>query len=164
MKKKSYIACLCTLALGLFATSCDDHADDPKYRSLPPTFADMDLKMLEDGSTTLRAGEKILATCVQTKPGRLINKATYKWSAKPVDAAHSFKKEVIYDLQNFNPTDTLVFEKPGTYTLAFTGQYHTSGQSQIVSNIVDIDKGKITYETPTFLYYKVTVEKRFTVK
>ena len=163
MKKKIRFACLCALALGCLTTSCDDNADDPKYRSLPPTFSDMEIKMLDDGNTVLKAGEKIVATGLQQKKGRLLYKAKYNWSALPVDASHKYRKEVIYDKESFNPTDTLIFEKPGVYHLTFKGQYYTSGQSQIVSNIVDIDKGKITYETPSFQYYNVTIEKRITV-
>ena len=164
MKKKALSVFLCTLALGLFATSCDDNADDPKYRSLPPTFADMEFKMLEDGSTDLKAGEKIVATGIQQKKGRLLFKAKYNWKAEPVDASHKFRKEVIYDKESFNPTDTLIFEKPGVYHMTFKGQYYASGQAQVVSNIVDIEHGKITYETPSFQYFNVIIEKRITVK
>ena len=167
MKKKHLLLCLCTLILGLFTVSCDDNADDPKYRSLPPRFEDMTFKMLEDGSTTVKAGEKCVATCVQSKPGRLLNLTTYNWKAtNREDISHRFKKELKagYDNEPQNPTDTIIFENPGVYHLTFTARYTTSGNTQVISEIQSIDHGKITYKTPSFQFYDVTIEKKVTVK
>lgn len=164
MKKKTLLTGLCALAFGGLSISCSDNADDPKYRSLPPMFSDMELKTLNGGDTTLRAGEEIIATALQSKKGRLLNGTDYNWTATPAGTTHRFRKSVIYDKESFNPTDTLIFETPGVYQLTFKGKYRTSGQSQVVSDIVDIKHGKITYQTPTFQYYNVIIEKRIVVK
>ena len=166
MKKKPFLLCLCTLILGLFAVSCDDNADDPKYRSLPPEFEDMTFQMLESKDTVIKAGEKVLATCVQSKPGRLLNLTRYNWTADRKEVTHRFKKELQagYDNENQNPTDTLTFPAPGIYNLTFNARYFTSGNYQIVSKIVSIDHGKITYKTPSFQFYDVQIEKKIVVK
>ena len=125
MKKKSYIACLCTLALTLFTTSCEENSDDPKYRSLPPVFADMEFKNVGGENEIIKAGDKILATCVQQQYGRLLNLTSYKWRVdtiqtnKTVNAQHNYKKEVVYDTDAAHPTDTIIFKYPGTYYVTF---------------------------------------------
>ena len=168
MKKKQFMVCLCTLILGLFSVSCDDNADDPKYRSLPPEFEDMTFKMLKDNSTVITAGEKVVATCVQSKPGRLLNLTRYNWTTNPnpEGLTHKFKAELKagYDNEPQHPTDTIVFPNPGIYNLTFNARYFTSGNYEIVSKIVSIDHGKITYKTPSFQFYDVVIEKKIVVK
>lgn len=169
MKKKTYIACLCTLAFGLFTTSCDDNTDDPKYRSLPPTFSDMDFKNIEGNAEELKAGDKIVATGVQQKYGRLLNKTTYNWKVdtiqanKPVSANHSFKKEVVYDNNSVNPTDTIVFNYPGTYNVTFDAKYSISAQYQPINTVESIERGSIKYSTSPLSYF-VKIQKRITIK
>ena len=163
MKTKKILMFLCcALALGIFATSCEE--DD--YTSQPPTFSDMTFTMVEDGSTDLRAGERVLATCVQSKKGHLLNLTKYNWSADTEKVTHSYKKELKagYDNESQNPTDTLVFENPGTYKVTFSARYTTSGDYNVVSRVDKIDQGKITYKTPSFQFYDVIIEKRVTVK
>lgn len=154
MKHKS----ICALLLGLTLTACSDNSDDPKYRSTPPEISDMTLKPL-DGSEELRAGTPIVATVTQSRNGRLLNRTDYDWTADEAGITHKFRKDVIYDLQPQNPTDTLVFEAPGTYKLTFSGHYRTSGNAVTKNGYVDIPDGRVTYSTPTFMYFNVTVEK-----
>ena len=161
MKKKNLLLCACSMALGLLVTSCEDK----EYISLHPEFSDMEFKMLEDGSTELRAGEKILATAIQSKKGSLLNHTEYNWSADTESVSHKFRKTVIYDKETFNPCDTLIFEKPGTYNLTFNGKYYTSGDFvNFGKRDESIENGKVSYAAPSFLFYTVSVRKRLVVK
>ena len=168
MKKKSYIACLCTLALGLSVTSCDDHADDARFRSYSPLFSDVEFKMLENQQAPLTANEKMVITGVQKKFGKLLNLTKYEWSVDTVPgntvvgATHFYKKEVVYDKDRSNPTDTVIMKYPGSYQITFRGSYSTSGMGERMNNTEKIDKGSINYEGAPHLY-KVTIRKRFTV-
>lgn len=159
MKHKS----ICTLALSLALVACSDDSDNAKYRSLPPEISDMTFKTL-DGSDQLRAGTPIVATIEQKRNGRLLNRTDYQWTGNSNNITHKFSKEVIYDLQPQNPTDTLVFETPGTYKLTFSGHYRTSGNAVSTNGSADIPDGKVTYSTPTFQYFNVTVEKTIRVQ
>ena len=150
-------------ALILFVAGCSDNADDPKYRSLPPEISDLTLAPL-DGSTELRANTPIVATVQQSKLGTLINKTTYSWKTSPIDIDHKYVKGVIYEQEPQNPTDTITFANKGTYTLTFTGRYHTSGGYEQRNYSVEIPDGKVTYSTPSLMYYDVKVEKTVRIK
>lgn len=163
MKRNTRISGACLL-LAFSLASCSEHWDDPEYRSLPPEFSDMQFSML-DGSEELSSGSALVATAVQQQTGRLLYKATYSWSCEPIEATHQYKEGVIYDQENYNPTDTLTLPSPGTYKITFTGRYYTSGNYDVQRNYsVDIPDGKITYSAPTFMYYVVEIEKNVTVK
>lgn len=150
-------------ALILFVAGCSDNADDPKYRSLPPEISDLTLAPL-DGSTELRANTPIVATVQQKKLGRLLHGATYSWKTSPIDIDHKYVKGVIYDQEPQNPTDTITFANKGTYTLTFTGRYKRSNYSGQHNYSVDISDGKVTYSTPSLMYYDVKVEKTVRIK
>ena len=162
MKTPLLISGLCLLLLPAL-TACSEHWDDPEYLSLPPEFSDMQFKML-DGSEELKSGSEIVATAVQQSAGRLLYKATDDWSCEPTETTHHHKEGVIYDQENYNPTDTFTLDTPGRYKLIFKGRYYTSGNYENRNYSVDIPDGKVTYSTPTFMYYEVQVEKNITVK
>lgn len=151
-------------ALTLALAGCSEHADDAKYASLPPQFEDMTFATLT-GNTTLQAGDKIVATAVQSKKGRLLNGTTYTWSTSPIDGiTHGFKRFVIYDNESNNPTDTLTFATPGTYTVKLEARYKSSGNNQNVDGTTEFEGGRVTYKTGGLLSYTVTVEKTVVIK
>lgn len=122
--------------------SCSN--DDDKYQSTPPEFSEITIQSLEEGTpTTLRAGDRFVATAVQKTKGHLLNKTTYSWVISPtdgVDYSHKNKGTVIYDVQSENPTDTIVINTPGEYNITLNASYSASGQGQ--------------------LYYRASVTKR----
>jgi len=155
-------ATLFALAL-LIASSCSEHYDDAKYASLPPSFSDMTFTNLDD--TTIKAGDKIVATAVQSSIGRLLNGTNYTWTATPDEGVtHKYKSFVIYDNETANPTDTIVFPTAGTYTVTLTSKYKSSGNNQAVDGTSTFTDGKVTYTTGGLLYYSVVVEKTVVVK
>ncbi len=150
---KSNLIAACSVVLAFSAVwGCSDHNDDEKYRSQPPEISDMTVTGL-DGSSTLRTGDKLLATVVQSTKGRLLYRATYEWSSSPSDGVSLSpnKKGVVYDNENDNPTDTIVFSTPGTYTITFSGTYNISGGYEHHNKTVDIENGTIVYSTPNWL-------------
>ncbi len=117
-----------TLVLGFSAlTSCSN--DDDKYTSLPPTLSDITVVDLETGSTTLRAGRKLLATAKQKTIGHLLYKATYSWTPDgDGNFSHRYNKGVVYDDNPVDPVDTLIISKAGSYILQFKATYGISGK------------------------------------
>lgn len=159
MKSSKFIAATTLSSLAIFITSCSEHYDDPKYRSMPPSFSDMTFTNL-NGESTMRTGERIVATAVQSSIGRLLNRTTYTWSTSPTEGiSHAFVKSVVYDQETQNPTDTLVFTIPGTYTVTLTAKYNSSGNNQSIDNTVEFTDGSVTYVTNGLLSYSVTVKK-----
>lgn len=157
MKKNLFANVLMLLLAITLGVSCSEE----DFSSYPPEFEDVIFESI-DGSDNLTAGTPIKAVVVQSKKGRLLNKATYKWECE--DA--SFEKqsvEVVYDKQNENPNMILEVPYPGSYKLKFTARYNISGQSEYVSYTKPISSGKITY-TSSALYYDVVIEKNFRVK
>lgn len=154
-------ACILLLSL-LGLAACSEHDDDPKYRSLPPEFSGVTVTALDGG--TPKAGEKIVVTAVQKKPGRLIYKAKYEWSGSDESMTHAARKEVVYDKENTNPTDTIVVSTPGSYKITLNARYYTSGGYEHINKTTEWEGGKAVYATPSFQYYTVQVEQRFQVK
>lgn len=171
MKKTLLAKCLCAL-LTISAASCSDKADDPEFCSQPPLFSEMPISVLGGApANVFPAGSTLVATAMQSRKGRLLYKADYKWKCEPANAAqepvdvrHRNKSAVVYDKDNGNPTDTLTISKPGIYRLTFTGRYHISGSNcETVNGTAEIPQGKVTYSTPSFLYYDITMERTLRV-
>ena len=154
-------ACILLLSL-LGLAACSEHDDDPKYRSLPPEFSGVTITALDGGE--LKAGKKLVVTAVQQKPGRLIYKAKYEWSGSDESMTHAARKEVVYDKENTNPTDTIVVSTPGSYKITLNARYYTSGGYEHINKTTEWEGGKAVYATPSFQYYTVQVEQRFQVK
>lgn len=116
------------LTIGLISCS-DDNERKAKYNSLPPTFSNMVATELETGSNTLHAGKKFVVTLEQSKIGQLLDKSTYAWNLSPEVEGNSQKYTTIvyYDNTPAAPTDTILINTPGTYTITFTGKYNASG-------------------------------------
>jgi len=171
MKKNLLAKCLCALLL-IAAASCSDNADNAEYRSQPPLFSDMQISVLGGSPAEVFPAEtSLVATATQSRKGHLLYKAEYKWKCEPanavtepVDVTHRNKALAIYDNDNANPTDTLSIPTPGIYRLTFTGRYHISGSNcETVNGTAEIPQGKVTYSTPSFLYYDITVERTLRV-
>ncbi len=166
MKKIKFVFSALFLAVAAsMAVGCSDKADDEEFRSKPPIIADLEVKML-DGGTQLTVGDKMVATLVQKSKGRLLNGATYEWSVTPLpdSVVHNYKRSVIYDKGKANPTDTLQFKKPGTYTLKFTGAFKISGSnSEHHNSTVEIPDGEVTYRTEGLFRYIITATKTIKV-
>ena len=120
-------------ALLLCLASCSN--DDDKYRSYPPTLSEITIQSLEEGaSSTFHVGDKLVATAVQSSKGHLLYKATYKWTISPtsdVDYTQKNKNTVIYDYESETPTDTIVINTPGTYSVTLDATYNASGTGQL---------------------------------
>lgn len=144
-----------------FVTSCDD---DDEYTSEIPEFSDVTFHVIETDHENLRVGDKIVATAVQSKKGRLLHGADMSWTSTP-EASHSYKAGVVYDAQNENPTDTIVATTSGWHTLTFTVKYDVSGIAKTYNSTVDFadGSGSVSYQTLSLLYYQVTIRKRFYV-
>lgn len=142
-------------------TSCDD---DDDYTSEIPEFSDVTFHVIEADDENLRVGDKIVATAVQSKKGRLLHGADMSWTSTP-EASHSYKAGVVYDAQNENPTDTIVATTSGWHTLTFTAKYDVSGIAKTYNSTVDFadGSGSVSYQTLSLLYYQVTIRKRFYV-
>jgi len=147
----------------LFLTaSCSEDWDDPKYQSRSPMFSALMLENLDETADgTFRTGAPIVATAVQSRTGSLLYKADYTWTSSAQDATHKFRNSVVYDYENGNPTDTVTFATPGTYTLTLKARYHVSGNAEVLSgSLENPDGSRVSYSTPSWMYYDVTVERR----
>lgn len=157
MKRYLFVKVLMFCLVSMLSLSCSED----EYSSYPPEFQDVTFESVE-GDEELRANTSIKAVVVQSKKGKLLNKATYKWECE--DA--SFEKqsvEIVYDKQNENPSAIFEVPYPGSYKLKFTARYNISGQSEFVNYTKPISAGKITC-TSSALYYDVVIEKNFRVK
>lgn len=158
-----YLAVFSALAILAGLAACSEDQDNPKYTSRPPAFSGVEVKSL-DGDSTLRAGEEIVVTAVQGAKGKLLYKAEYKWGLKKGEASHRYTKEVVYDLNPVNPSDTVVFTTPGTYTMTLNAKYHISGNYDNINGTDVWEDGSVKYSTPSWLYYLVDIEKKITVQ
>ncbi len=156
MKKGLLLKTFLLLASLPFLTNCTK--DD--YSSLPPEFEDITF-VSQDGNPTLTAGTEITATAKQSKKGKLLYKAEYKWECEQ-GIVKTPKYEVIYDQQPENPVTTLILPARGSYKIIFTARYHISGQSEAINYEKNIPGGTIKCKAGTF-YYDVTIEKNFKV-
>ena len=158
LQSLKYASLYSAILILLGIASCTEDHDDPKYTSLPPTFSHVEVKSL-DGDSVLRVGKEIVVTAVQSKKGKLLYKAEYKWGQNKGNATHKYTKEVIYDNNPVNPTDTIIFSAPGNYTLSLNAKYHISGNYQLINRKEVWEDGSVKYSTPTWLYYLVDIEK-----
>ena len=149
-------------------SSCSNDSNDSKYRSEPPTFSGLTLQSLTSGNNTIKAGEKFIITANQQTKGRLLNKSTYSWSISPNNEGNTQKYDnlVIYDNNSVNPTDTVVINTPGTYTITFTASYNASGNTTVWSSSKGAsfseywNDGHVTYDVRGLYGFKVTIEKK----
>lgn len=164
MKKTLFATCLCILQLFL-ATSCSENTDDPEYRSQPPIFSGMQISALgEAPGNVFSTGTTLVATATQSRKGRLLYRAEYNWTCELVDVEHKNTAQVVYDKDSSDPTDTLTISDPGTYKLTFSGRFHMSGSNyETLNGVTNTDNGTVTYSTPSFMYYDITVERTFRV-
>lgn len=153
----------------LTLASCGD--DD--YASEPPLLDDITVKSLSTGSDEIHAGEKLVATAVQRKRGKLLYKAKYQWSISDEDESisHKYKTAVVYDYEPQDPTDTLIINKAGTYTLKFYGHYDNSGSTNewgdkhgysFTENFNE-KKFSATYTTGGAITFEINATKTITV-
>ncbi len=152
------------VCLILPVVSCSENRDDEKYRSMHPVIADMTVESMT-GNAALRTGDKILATVVQEKTGKLLYRADYSWTVTPVDGVDQmYKKQVIYDNEPVNPTDTLTFSEPGRYKLVFQGEFRVSGYAYSTHNgLYEFDDFEVTY-SPSRTTFRIKVERDITVR
>lgn len=159
MDKSLSVKILFGMATALLA-ACSEDWDSPEYQSRSPMFSAMTLKNLEgEDDGVWRAGVPIVATAVQSRTGSLLYKAVYEWTCSSEDVTHKYRSTVVYDNENDNPTDTLTFAQPGSYRLTFRGRYHISGNAEMLNGSEAIPDGTVTYSTPSWMYYDVTVER-----
>lgn len=151
-------------ALSLGLVSCE--RDDDKYTSTCPVIHDMTFKSVVTETDRIVAGEKFVATVEQAQKGHLLYKAEYKWSDALDEGVHKPAfTSVVYDNYSNNPSDTIVFNSPGTYKVKLVAKYHISGNADAsVVRTNEIPGGKVQYELPSWMYYRVTVTKNVHVQ
>lgn len=162
--RQFFLSLTALTALTFAITGCSEHADDAEYRSHPPRFSNISLTPL-GGETTLKVGTPIVAAAEQSSIGRLLSRATYAWSCSPSDGVdHKPSREsVIYDKETANPTDTITFTSPGTYTLTLSARYTVSGSNYENVNLTErFDGGEATYSSSAVSYI-ISVKKTFRV-
>lgn len=149
------------LALGL--VSCE--RDDDKYISTCPVIHDMTFKSAVTETDHIVVGEKFVATVEQAQKGHLLFKAEYAWSDGRGEGTHTpVPATVVYDEQPVNPTDTIIFNTPGVHQVKLVAKYHISGNYDAsVVRTEEISGGRVQYELPSWMYYRVTVTKNVRV-
>ncbi len=145
-------------ALALALAAC---GDDKDYTSHPPLFSDMTFN-----GDILYAGDTLIATAVQSRTAQLVDRTTYSWEltqdGETVDVDHHYIDQVVYPYAPQNPTDTLVIETPGVYTLTLKADYNISGQSDGSTFSTNITNGTVTCSASLFRFM-MTITKRFRV-
>ena len=169
MKQTRYISALlmaaCLFSLNVF-TACSEDENNPKYASLPPEIVGVEVQPLNNPDGQVKAGEPFVVRAIQQKKGRLLYKAIYKWQTAPTEdgVAHKYTQQVVYDNQPADPTDTLVIDNPGMYTIKMNATYYMSGSYQIINKINEWQGGQATYSTASSLQYKIDLEHKVQVK
>ena len=139
-------------------TSCEEE----DYTSSPPLFSDVTFN-----DSILYAGDTLIATAVQSRQARLVDRTTYSWTlsqgGETVDVEHRYTPTVVYSLTPQNPTDTLVIENPGNYVLTLEADYNISGQSDGSTFSTTIPSGNVSCSASLFRFM-MTVTKRIIVK
>ena len=155
----------CLLSWNIF-TACSEDENNPKYTSLPPEIVDVEVQPLNNPDGQVKAGEPFVVRAIQQKKGRLLYKATYEWKAAPTEdgVTHKYTKQVVYDNQPTDPTDTLVINYPGMYTIKLNATYYISGSYQIINKTNEWQGGKATYSTASSWQYKIDLEHKVQVK
>ena len=155
----------CLLSWNIF-TACSEDENNPKYTSLPPEIKDVEVQPLNNPDGQVKAGEPFVVRAIQQKKGRLLYKAVYKWQTAPTEdgVAHKYTQQVVYDTQPADPTDTLVIDHPGMYTIKMNATYYMSGSYQIINKTNEWQGGQATYSTASSLQYKIDLEHKVQVK
>lgn len=151
-------------ALALGMVSCQ--RDDDKYTSTCPVIHDMTFKSVVTETDRIVAGEKFVATVEQAQRGHLLYKADYTWSDGREEGIHKPAfTSVVYDNYSNNPVDTIVFNTPGIHQVKLVAKYHISGNADAsVVKTTEISGGRVQYELPSWMYYRVTVTKNVRVE
>lgn len=161
------------IALPLFAalTACSENTENEDYQSAPPTFSDVTFRNLtRPNDETFHVGDRIEATAVQSKKGKLLYKSEYVWTTNNEDqTTHNYYKGGIYDKDTRDPKDTLTVTAAGNYDVTLTATYGISGQySPKYSGTTYFadGNGSVTYKTggSVIAGYNVTVTKRLYVR
>lgn len=96
--------------------------------STVPLFSELTVHNLKDGSSNFTVGDSVVLTAVQGRVGHKIYRAKYLWSTSRDEVwNHNFKSEVVYDYDATNPTDTVVVEESGRYTVTLQADYRPAG-------------------------------------
>ena len=165
MKQSGSISLLllvtCLLSWNIF-TACSDDENSPKYTSLPPEIVGVEVQPLNNPDGQVKAGEPFVVRAIQQKKGHLLYKAIYEWQAAPTE--HKYTQQVVYDNQPADPTDTLLIDNPGMYTIKLNATYYMSGSYQIINKTNEWEGGKATYSTASSLQYKINLEHKVLVK
>ena len=155
----------CLLVCNVF-TACSEDENNPKYASLPPEIVGVEVQPLGNPNGDVKAGEPFVVRAIQQKKGHLLYKALYQWHTATTEegVAHKYTKQVVYDNQPVDPTDTLVIDHPGMYTIKLHATYYMSGSYQIINKTKEWEGGKATYSTASSLQYKINLEHKVQVK
>ena len=147
-------------------TACSEDENNPKYASLPPEIVGVEVQPLGTPDGQVKAGEPFVVRAIQQKKGHLLYKAIYEWKAAPTEegVTHKYTKQVVYDNQPTDPTDTLVIDNPGQYTIKLNATYYMSGSYQIINKTNEWEGGKATHSTASSWQYKIDLEHKVLVK
>ena len=157
MNKLFYFFVACSIAMTLTGCSKDDD-----YDSKVPTFSDIVFD-----KDILYTDQQVVATAVQTKTGKLLDRAEYRWYGNmynPVDSTMRYTNALMYPTNHTNPACTFrTPSNPGSYSIVFHGIYNISGQAGSSEKVVNNGKASITYQYTPLKGY-VTITKSFLVK
>lgn len=147
-------------------TACSEDENNPKYASLPPEIVGVEVQPLSNPDGQVKAGEPFVVRAIQQKKGHLLYKAHYQWQTAPTEEGvdHNYTKEVVYDNQPADPTDTIVIAHPGLYTIKLNATYYMSGSYQIINKTNEWEGGKATHSTASSWQYKIDLEHKVLVK
>lgn len=141
--RKTFVsaALIAVLAVGGF-TSCSENSDSnvvvPQFRGI-------------EFNKDLVAGSEVVATAIQSKTGRYIDRTNYSWTFEDAQYVGGGVSGVFYGSDKRDPTCTIRLpETPGRYTVTFNATYNVSGKAGNSTKEVDISGGKITYTTSPF--------------
>lgn len=173
MKTFQNLFILASAILGMI--SCSEDNNNEKYSIEPPMFSDMTIKTLS-GSSRIHAGEKFVVTMEHQSVGKNLLRGTYKWKLDEESVAeyHHGSNGFIGNTEGANPTDTLIINEPGTYTISLAAEYEGSGNNAVswqkkygsyFSQYWADNMGKVSYQYVGGYYYKykVSADRKFTV-
>lgn len=159
MKKTINLLAVALLAFAsTFSVSCSEDGDE--YKSVSPKFSNVTFTPEE-----IFPGERITATAVQYKKGKLLDRTSYSWSVEGTteDLNIESNKNLFYDNDKSNPTCVFTAPStPGQYTLVFNAKYNASGQSTTSTSTVSIEGGTVDYTSGPF-NCTVVIRKKFRV-
>ncbi len=159
---------LSLLSLSFVFVACEDE----EYLSQVPRYSNITIEHANKSKPEgkYHVGDTLLARAIESQAGKWIDRVEISWTFNRGRNNSGNSSEFVYATGDSprNPMDTLFLETAGTAEVTMLGYYRSMAELTMYNNEVHADetnKFKATYSTQTtkFMYYDVTLEKRFTV-